>query len=196
MAREFYAVEIGNVAQWGLDTPVPVGGGALDDPWMFVEGRPVMDPGPLKTVPFHVDVKRTFSVANADRTPIANEQVANVFRELAPDDVQLFPIEIEGTPERYYVVNATRHFKCIDEANCREVQIYPPDGAVPERLGEYRSISGLRIDTSKIEDARVFRPMGWELALIVSEEIKEGIESVGNTGVFFNRVTGPQSAPE
>ncbi|WP_223765897.1 imm11 family protein [Corallococcus sp. AS-1-6] len=134
-------------------------------------------------------------MANADRLPIANEQVANVFRELAPADVQLFPIEIEGAPERYYVVNATRRFKCIDEAKCREVQVYPLDGAVPERVGEYRSISGLRIDTSKIEDARVFRPMGWELALIVSEEVKEGIERVGNTGVFFNRVTGPQSAP-
>jgi hypothetical protein len=36
----------------------------------------------------------------------------------------------------------------------------PSDGAVPERVGEYRSISGLRIDTSKIENARVFRPMG------------------------------------
>ncbi|NPD27777.1 imm11 family protein [Corallococcus exiguus] len=196
MAHEFYAVEIGDVSQWCLDTPVPMDGGSLEEPWMFVEGRPVIDPGPLKTTPFHVDTKRTFSVANAGRTPIANEQAASVFRELAPDDVQLFPIEIEGTPERYYVVNANRRFKCIDEANCREVQIYPPDGAVPERVGEYRSISGLRIDTSKIEDARVFRPMGWELALIVSEEVKEGIERVGNTGVFFNRVTGPQAAPE
>ncbi|MGE6756783.1 imm11 family protein [Corallococcus interemptor] len=195
MARDFYAVEIGDVPQWCLELPTLLTGGALVDPWMFVDGKPVTDPGPLKTVPFHVDVKRTFSVANAGRTPIANEQAASVFRELAPDDVQLFPIEISDTPERYYVVNATRRFKCIDEANCREVQIYPLDGAIPERAGEYRSIIGLRIDTSKIEDARVFRPMGWESTLIVSEEVKQGIERVGNTGVFFNRVTGPQSTP-
>ncbi|WP_426731224.1 imm11 family protein [Myxococcus faecalis] len=158
---------------------------------MFVEGKPVPDPGPLKTQPFHHGDRRTFNVANADRTPIANEQVANVFRELAADDVQLFPVEVEGTSERYYVVNATKRFTCVDEKNSREVQRYPPDGAVPDREGEYRSITGLRIDTSRIENARVFRPMGWEVALIVSEEVKARIEHIGNTGVYFNRVTGP-----
>ncbi|OJH34527.1 imm11 family protein [Cystobacter ferrugineus] len=196
MERNFYVVEIGDVPQWCLDTPVPVAGGTLDDPWMFVEGKLVPDPGPLKTKPFHHGEMRTFTVANADRTPIANEQVARAFRELAPDDVQLFPVDVEGTPERYYIVNATRSFKCVDEKNSREVQVYPPDGAVPERVGEYRSISGLRIDTSKIENARVFRPMGWEVALVVSEEIKARIERIGNTGVYFNRVTGPHASNE
>jgi hypothetical protein len=191
MERNFYAVEIGDVSQWCLDTPVPIAGGELEDPWMFVQGKPVADPGPLKAKPFHFGEKRTFTVANADRTPIANEQVAGVFREIASDDVQLFPVDVEGAPERYYIVNATRCFKCVDEKNSREVQVYPPDGAVPDRVGEYRAISGLRIDTSKIENARVFRPMGWEIALIVSEEVKEGIERIGNTGVYFNRVTGP-----
>ncbi len=159
---------------------------------MFVEGRRVAEPGPLKTKPFHAGEERTFSVANADRLPIAKEQVAHIFRELAPDDVQLFPVEIEGTTERYYIVNATRRFECIDEVNCREVQKYPSDGAMPERTGEYRAISGLRIDTAKVEGARVFRPMGWEVALIVSKEVKEAIERIGNTGVFFNPVAGPR----
>ncbi|MCK8498092.1 imm11 family protein [Myxococcus fulvus] len=191
MERHFYAVEIGDVPQWCLDTPAPTVGGSLEDPWMFVEGKPVPDPGPLKTQPFHHGDRRTFNVANADRTPIANEQVANVFRELAADDVQLFPVEVEGASERYYVVNATKRFTCVDEKNSREVQRYPPDGAVSDREGEYRSITGLRIDTSRIENARVFRPMGWEVALIVSEEVKARIEHIGNTGVYFNRVTGP-----
>lgn len=158
---------------------------------MFVEGKLVADPGPLKTRPFHHGERRTFNVANADRTPIANEQVANVFRELAPDDVQLFPVEVEGASERFYVVNATKSFRCVDEKNSLEVQVYPPDGADPERVGEYRAISGLRIDTSIIGNARVFRPLGWEIALIVSEEVKARIERIGNTGVYFNRVTGP-----
>jgi hypothetical protein len=151
MERDFYAVEIGDIPQWCLDTPVPIAGGLLEDPWMFVEGKPVADPGPLKTRPFSRGEERTFTVANADRTPIANEQVANVFRALALDDVQLFQVAVEGASERYYIVNATKSFKCVDEKNSREVQVYPQDGAVPERAGEYRSISGLRIDTSKIE---------------------------------------------
>lgn len=117
-------------------------------------------------------------------------------RQRILDDVQLFPVDVEGTPERYYIVNAIKRFKCVDEERSREVQVYPSDGAVPERVGEYRSISGLRVDISKIENARVFRPMGWEIALIVSEEIKEGIERIGNSGVYFNRVTGPHAPNE
>ncbi|RKI41264.1 hypothetical protein D7Y27_18920 [Corallococcus sp. AB004] len=191
MARVFHAVEIADVPQWCLDTPAPAAGGTLDEPWMFVEGRFVKEPGRLKTKPLSMGEMRTLTVGNADQTPVANEQAASVFRKLAPDDVQLFPVDVEGTPERFYIVNATKRFQCVDEKNSREVQVYPPDGAVPERVGQYRSITGLRIDTSKLDDVHVFRPEGWEVALIVSEEIKNALEGIGNLGVHFERVTGP-----
>ncbi|MCP3099243.1 hypothetical protein LZ198_10210 [Myxococcus sp. K15C18031901] len=191
MTHDYFAVEIGDVPQWSLDTLEPVKGGALEEPWMFVEGKRVADPGPLKMRPLQTGAERTFSVAHSDRTPIADEHVAHVLLELAPHDVQLFPVEIEGASRRHFIVNATKRFDCIDEANCREVQRYPSEGAVPERAGEYRALSGLRIDPTRVEDAQVFRPLGWELALIVSAEVKAALEHIGDTGVFFNPVTGP-----
>jgi hypothetical protein len=46
----------------------------------------------------------------------------------------------------------------------------------------------MRIDPSKVGDAKVFRPWGWTVALIVLEEIKEALERVGATGTKFKDV--------
>ncbi|RKH71531.1 hypothetical protein D7X55_32640 [Corallococcus sp. AB049A] len=134
-------------------------------------------------------------MANSGRTPIADERAANVFRRLAPDDIQVFPIKIEGENRDFYIINATRCFSCVDEKNSREVQIYPSDGVAPERAGTYRAIYGLRINPARTEGARIFRIQRYTSALIVSAELKRALEEVGNLGVNFERVTGPQGTP-
>lgn len=157
---------------------------------MFADGRVLPDLGALKARIAHPGRKRTFDFSVIEAAPIASETVANVFKTLAPDDVQLLPVSIEGEPERYFVVNATKVIDCIDEANCREVQHYP-EGSFPEYEGEYRWIYGLRIDPSKTEGAHVFRLKKFKTAFIVSEEVKAALEKVGNLGVSFERVTAP-----
>ncbi|WNG31617.1 hypothetical protein F0U62_19355 [Cystobacter fuscus] len=124
-----------------------------------------------------------------EKVPIVSKAVANVFRALAPDDIQLFPVTVEGESERYFIVNATKVVDCIDEANCREVHHYTEEDPLPEYAGEYRWIYGMRIDPSKTEGACVFRPKRFKTAFIVSEEIKDALERVGSLGVGFERVT-------
>ncbi|RKG78382.1 hypothetical protein D7W82_32520 [Corallococcus sp. CA049B] len=128
-------------------------------------------------------------LSGIEQAPIANELVANVFSTLAPGDVQLLPVSIEGESERYFVVNATKVVDCIDEAWCREVHHYDED-APPGLEGEYNWIYGLRIDPSKTEGAQVFRLKKFKVAFIVSEDVKNALEAVGNLGVSFERVTG------
>jgi hypothetical protein len=48
----------------------------------------------------------------------------------------------------------------------------------------------MRIDPSKVGNARVFRAWGWELAIVVSEAIKDALERMGATGTKFQEVTG------
>ncbi|HYO70280.1 MAG TPA: DUF1629 domain-containing protein, partial [Archangium sp.] len=48
----------------------------------------------------------------------------------------------------------------------------------------------MRIDPSKVGNARVFRTWGWELAIVVSEAIKDALERMGATGTKFQEVTG------
>ncbi|WP_426735044.1 imm11 family protein [Myxococcus faecalis] len=190
--ENFYDLGIADLPQWVLELPVLAAGGELEDPWMFGDGRHLPDPGPLRSRPFRDGPQRSFSVANAGRTPIADEQVARVFLTLAPDDVQAFLIEVEGAKTALYIINATRCFNCVDEESSLEVQRYPPEGVAPERVGMYRAIHGLRIDPSRTAGARVFRIQGYSSAFIVSEEIKSALEEVGNLGVTFERVTGPR----
>nr|WP_254614530.1 MULTISPECIES: DUF1629 domain-containing protein [unclassified Myxococcus] len=161
---------------------------------MFADGRVLPHPGPIKAQVSHPGTKRTFVFAGVEGTPIVSEALANVFRTLAPDDVQLFPVTVDGAPELYFVVNATKVLDAIDEARCREVHHYDKDDSVPEYEGEYNWIYGLRIDPSKTEGAHVFRLKKFKIAFVVSEDIKNALEGVGNLGVSFERVAGtPES---
>jgi hypothetical protein len=40
----------------------------------------------------------------------------------------------------------------------------------------------------KVEKAQVFRPEGWEVALIITEEIKAALDCTGATGTRFEEV--------
>ncbi len=190
MERHFFWVRLGDVPQWLIETPTRDSGEAFDEPWMFADGRVLGEPGRMKAQVSTPGEKRALVFSAIEKTPIASQAIADVFTALAPDDVQLFQVSIGGELERYFVVNATRVVDCIDEARCLEVQHYP-EGSFPEYAGEYRWIYGLRIDPVKTEGAHVFRLKKFKTALIVSEDIKNALERVGNLGVSFERVTGP-----
>ncbi|MCE9671825.1 hypothetical protein LY474_28865 [Myxococcus stipitatus] len=193
MERHFYSVELGDVPRWLLETPTQASGEAFDEPWMFADGRVLPDLGALKARVAHPGRQRAFSFSVIEAIPIVSEAVANVFRSLAPGDVQLFPVSVEGEVEPYFVVNVTKVVDAIDEARCRAVQHYDEDDPFPGYEGEYRWIYGLRIDSAKTEGAQVFRLRKFKISLVVSQELKDALEQVGNLGVAFERVT---EAPE
>jgi hypothetical protein len=131
-----------------------------------------------------------YSVAGA-AVPIVNERVAALFSTLAPDEVQLIPVRVEAQVEKYFILNALRLVRCIDDAACEEVQYWTPEDGQPDLVGEYRVVVGMRIDPAKVGDARVFRPWGWPVVLIVSEELQSALEHLGVQGAKFADVTGP-----
>ncbi|WP_227027448.1 imm11 family protein [Corallococcus soli] len=180
-----------DVPQWLISTPTLASGDSLDEPWMFADGRLLEDPGHMKAQVSHPGEKRTFVFSVIEKAPVVSEEVANVFRTLASNDVQLFPVSVEGESERYFVVNAIKVIDCIDDARCREVHHYAEEDPFLEDAGEYRWIYGLRIAPSKTEGAHVLRPKKFKTAFIVSEEVKNALEGVGNLGVSFERVTAP-----
>ncbi|RYZ16079.1 MAG: hypothetical protein EOO70_05345 [Myxococcaceae bacterium] len=166
-------------------------GQEIDDIWQFADGCPVQVHERL-TIPIgHPGVVQDFSTSSVGGTPVVHKRVANVFAELARDDVQLIPVEVERQSEPYYILVATRTIRCIDDQQSAEVKYWLPEDDRPEMTGTYRAVYGLRIDTTKVGDAKVFRPWGWNVVLIVSEDIKEALEHSGATGMAFREVTGP-----
>jgi hypothetical protein len=171
--------------RWHLASPVDSHGRKLQD-WDFKRGTRVHVEGRLK-IPIKIAGKPLdFSEAGL-RVPVVHVKVASMLTERAPGDVQLIPADIEGQPDQYLVLVATRLIRCIDE-EASEVSFWTPEHGVPDKVGQYMGVDRLRIDKRKVGNAKVFRPEGWEVVLIVSEEIKNAIEAMGVTGARFEEV--------
>lgn len=156
----------------------------------FMSGEPTRIDGRLRVPVYHPGTSLDFSRADPGAIPVVTDKVARVLAELAPGDVQLFPLEVESRPGTYFLVNVTRLVKCIDDEASEEVLYWKPEDGRPEKVGQYRDVYGLRIDASQVAGAKVFRPWGWSVALIVAEDIKEALEHTGATGLDFREVTG------
>ena len=111
-----------------------------------------------------------------------------LFANLASQDVQLVPVDVEGQTDEFFILNVTRVVKCIDDEASDEVQYWKPEDGRPENIGSYRAVHGMRIDPSKVGDAKVFRPWGWMVVVIISEEIKLALEDLGTIGAKFRDV--------
>ncbi|WP_306770448.1 MULTISPECIES: DUF1629 domain-containing protein [Corallococcus] len=120
--------------------------------------------------------------------PVVHVKLAMLFAELAPNDVQFLSVDIPGQPEQFSMLVATRMFRCIDERASEEARRWEPKDGRPEKVGQYRSVDIMRIDKSKVGDAKIFRPWGLHVALIVSEDLKTALERTGATGMYFTEV--------
>jgi hypothetical protein len=173
--------------RWLLGTPTNVQGQKVDDPWMFQRGERLPDLGPLK-IPVTVPGRALDFSRAAFGVPVVHARVASVFSELAPTEVQTLPVEIQGQSEQFFILVATKLIRCIDDKATKEVQIWAPEDGRPEKVGQYRDVYGMRIDSSQVGDAKVFRPWGWPIVLIVREEIRDALERMGATGTKFGEV--------
>ncbi len=172
---------------WNLGNPTDKQGREVEDPWSFRDGHRVAAPGDLRIPVNHSGRALDFTLAGFN-IPVVHARTAEVFSRLAPSDVQFLPVEVQGQPEQFCILVATRLIRCIDDAACTEVELWTPEDGRPDKLGQYRDVYGLRIDASKVGEARVFRTWGWSVALIVSEDIKAALERNGATGMRFKEV--------
>lgn len=173
--------------RWELSVPLDERGQKIWT-WMFRRGEPAAVEGPLRVPVSHPGQALEFSVAGA-AVPIIHEKVADLFRTWAANDVQLLPVRIEAHADPYFILNTLRVVKCIDEAACEEVLRWAPEDGQPELVGEYRVVAGLRIDPARVGDARVFRPWGWPVVLLISEQLKLAMERAGVSGAKYQDVT-------
>jgi hypothetical protein len=119
---------------------------------------------------------------------VVTRRFVQLFERLGIQEVQFLPVQVDNHAGPYFILNTLRTLRCIDDARCAEVRHYRPEDGEPEKVGEYKDVRGLRIDPTKVGDARIFRPWGWQMALIVSEGLKQALEREGLTGTKFTEV--------
>ena len=171
--------------RWHLDTPTDDQGYEMDD-WRFTIGTSVPISVRLR-IPVEIAGKPLdFTEANVS-VPVVHVRVASIFAELARDDVQLLPVDVDGHPDQYLILVATRLIRCIDEKASR-IQLWTHENGIPDKVGQYFSVRDMRIDKDRVGSALVFRCEGWTGPLIVAGEIKDALERMGATGTRFEEV--------
>ncbi|HEX8441053.1 imm11 family protein [Archangium sp.] len=172
--------------RWHLRHPVDEHGQQID-PWQFDEGRR-LEPQGLIRFPVRPDGVALDFTLDSFSIPVVHGRVIQVFERLDIQEAQFLPVQVEGHAGPYFILNALRIIRCIDEGRCEEVRHWTPEHGEPEKVGQYRYVRGMRVDPTKVEGARIFRPWGWTLTLVVSEDLKEALEREGLTGTRFLEV--------
>jgi hypothetical protein len=187
MSKRFFdlADDVNFSHRWHLAMPRDSQGRKVDHGQFFC-GAPVHIKERLR-VPIEIAGKALDFTEAGISIPVIHVRVASMFAELAPDDVQLIPVDVEGQPDQYLILVATRLIRCIDEQASR-IELWTHEDGVPHKVGQYSSVRDMRIDKSKVGSAKVFRCEGWRGPLIVSEEIKNALEHMGATGTRFEEV--------
>jgi hypothetical protein len=193
MAKRYFELidDMSSPDRWLLGDPVDEQGKEVRAR-QFMSGEPARFDGCLRVPIYHPGTSLDFSLADPGGVPVVTQKVASVLATLAPGDIQLFPVEVDSRSEPYFLVNVARLVKCIDDEACAEVLYWKPEDGRPDKVGQYRDVYGMRIDPSKVAGAKVFRPWGWRVAVIVAEDVKEALERTGATGMDFREVTGPR----
>ena len=100
---------------------------------------------------------------------------------------ECFPVTIGSFAFGYSILNVVCSEACVDETRS-EVTRWKPQDFRPDKVGKYRMISDLTIDPARADGRHIFRIEDFELALIVSEQLKLAVERMPNLGVVFRAV--------
>lgn len=173
--------------RWYLKSPVDENGNDVI-PWQVMEGRPVTLGGPWSLSLMRQGHELDFTLTGL-HVAVVSQQFVDLFERLGiQDEVQFIPVRVDGHPEPCFVLNPLRIIKCIDESKCEEFALWGPEDGDPEMVGHYRSIHGLRIDPTGVGNVHIFRPWGWQIAMIVSERVKLAMEEEDLVGPVFTEV--------
>jgi len=102
--------------------------------------------------------------------------------------IQRIPVTVEGKGDKYEILNVCDVVRCVDEAKTEYIEKWTAEDGRPDRTGTYRSIGGLKIDPAAARGHHIFRVYDWEIALIVSGEVKKLLEVRKITGLGFQRM--------
>jgi hypothetical protein len=179
------ADDVESPGRWFLGSPVDRHRNEVD-PELLRVARPVKVATPLTISVRRRGYPLDWTFADFDM-PVVKGPVEEVLREIVANEVEMHRALVEGYEGEFVVANVLTKRRCVDEANSEYLKWTPADDR-PDKLGQYRQFTRLRIDPTAAGDADIFRVDGWLIAIIVSEKIKNRLEEEGVTGVVFTPV--------
>ena len=161
----------------------------VSDMWQFSIGKPV-DEKKLKNLKVKFDEKgesMDFTLNDGEGVPIISQLFAECLREFM-DDIQLLPLKVPGISEKYYIMVIKNAIECVDENLSVFEKFEVGNDIRPDLAGDYQDIEVLKVDTSRI-NRHIFRIAKYEVAAIVSGEVKDRLGVAKVTGIEFELVS-------
>lgn len=172
--------------QWFLGVPVGLSG-KMTNPWVFTEGKRVIPDEQLIVPVSHPGHSLDLSFAAFD-VPIVTERTAELLSRMCPKSIQRIPVTVESQDEPFEILNFLTAADCIDERRTKGTKWTLADGE-PDKVGQYRMITELRVVPAETEYSCAFRVAGWKIALIVSGDVKAAMEEANISGLAYELVS-------
>ncbi len=172
--------------QWFLGVPVGLSG-KMTNPHAFTAGKRVVPDEQLVVPVSHPGHSLDFSFAAFD-VPVVTERTAELLGRMCPKSIQRLPVTVESQEERFEILNFLTAVDCIDELRTKGTKWTLADGE-PDKVGQYRMITELRVIPAETEYSCAFRVAGWEVALVVSGDVKAALEAANITGLAYELVS-------
>jgi hypothetical protein len=157
----------------------------VPDQWIFSTGK-FMDLKTFKDLKVGLDQPGEwldYSTTDAYAVPIISSLMAECLSEFL-DEIQLIPISVDTTKDKYYVLVVKNAINCVDENKSIFEKFEEGNPIRPDRVGEYQSIDVLKID-SRIITMDIFRVAKYEIALIISEKVKSQLDRFNLKGLKY-----------
>ena len=174
--------------QWFVGTPTDHCG----DAWAFwrLLGGTSLEADDL--LPWRAKVQQSgkrlaFSFAGFD-VPFVTSEIAVRLSQVLGGQAQFPELSIDGAVSEHQILVVTKTVRCVDE-RLSEFTKWGPTDQRPDKEGEYRTFSRLRLDPARVpSDATIFRVWGWKQALIVTDPIARLLQSWVPTGLTYEAV--------
>lgn len=171
---------------WFLVGPYANDGEELD-PREFCYGQRYVGRAPREVAIESGNVPVAFQLGAFDM-PVVSVGVADILESNAENNIERFTVSVRGTDSAIReIVNAIHSVDCVDEENSVLRRWTPEDGR-PDKVGQFREISRLKIDPSRVGGHGIFRIKGSLIKLIVSEKVMLALSAVPDLGVVFHEV--------
>ncbi len=94
----------------------------------------------------------------------------------------------KGPSSEFFIMAVPRELECVNEEESEFQKFEVNDPVRPDKAGEYRGFFKMAVNPAKCAGFNIFRVKGFSIAVVVSAEVKQKLESAGVSGAQFKRV--------
>jgi hypothetical protein len=160
------------------------------DNWALVAGNFADPRQPLAVEVYREGDEMDFTLTEAYGVPIVSGKLRKALGDLP--GVRFLPIEVEGKTlqQSYFAMLIESIVDCVDESRSEFEKFEVGDRVRPDKAGQYRAFFRLVVDKARAMTAGrpVFRLARFEVAIIVSGDVRRIINSVGTRGAVMSEV--------